>query len=292
MDYSITFPQQTISFINASGIIMFSVVFVIGFILLMRYSAKILPGFLGLLAYLIVVVVCTELITYLLAAIPGINGFLLGTTFGFCITRAVIMVLLTHLSRIIVLKFSDRSQNMELGDALMGGLGIAVGQAIIAGFDFLYLSTIATNINMYGLEALLADMEAAEQASMLQSIENTAAIEPVFFLMRGLNCTVDIIFQVAVMLLLYAVIKKGLPAFWHGIIIVFNILLTSLSLFGDYGAVSNFIILFVLKFLILFCVAVMVLKIDTDYLNGELKSFDKLKKKKDSMPKFHDVKRK
>lgn len=292
MDYSITFPQQTISFLNAGGIIMVSVVFIIGFILLMRYAAKVLPGFLGLLAYLLVVVVGMELITFLLSAIPVLNTLLFGTVLGFCLTRAVIMAGLTHLTRLLVMKFSDRTQDLELGGALMGGLGIAIGQAVIAGFDFIYLSTVATNVNTYGLEALLSDLEAAEQASMLQSIESTIAIEPVFFLLRGLNCTMDIIFQVAVMLLMYAIAKKGLPAFWHGIIVVFNILLTSLSLFGDYGAFDNYVLLFVLKLITLICVIIVVLKIDTDYLNGELKSFDKLKKKKDTMPKFRNIKNK
>lgn len=292
MDYSITFPQQTISFINASGIIMLSVVFVIGFILLMRYSAKVLPGFLGVLSYLLLVIVCTELITFILSVIPVLNVFLFGTELSFCLTRAVIMVLLTHLTRILVIKFSDRSQELEFGDALMGGLGIAAGQAVMAGIDFITLSTIATNVNTYGLEALLADLEAAEQASMLQSIENTIAIEPSFFLLRGLNCTIDIVFQVAAMLLLYAIVKKGLPAFWHGIVIVFNVLLTSLSLFGDYGAIDNYVLLFVLKLATIICVVIVVLRIDTDYLKGELRSFDKMKKKKDTMPKFRDIKNK
>lgn len=292
MDYSITFPQQTISFINASGIIMLSAVFVIGFILLMRYSAKVLPAFLGVLVYLLLVIVCTELITYILLVIPVLNVFLFGTELSFCLTRAVIMVLLTHLTRILVIKFSNRSRELEFGDALMGGLGIAVGQAVMAGIDFITLSTIATNVNTYGLEALLADLEAAEQASMLQSIENTIAIEPAFFLLRGLNCTIDIVFQVAAMLLIYAIVKKGMPAFWHGIVIVFNVLLTSLSLFGDYRAVDNYVLLFGLKLVTIICVVIVVLRVDANYLNGELRSFDKMKKKKDTMPRFRDIKNK
>ncbi|MGN0514320.1 MAG: hypothetical protein ACI4GD_08575, partial [Lachnospiraceae bacterium] len=118
MDYNITFPQQTITYINGSGILMISIIFVIGFILYKRYAAKFMPGLMGILAFLMLGVVGTELITLLLSAIPGINQLLYNSAAAFCITRALVFAVLIHVTKILVLKFADMSSNMELGDAL------------------------------------------------------------------------------------------------------------------------------------------------------------------------------
>ena len=292
MDYNITIPEQSVMFINLSGIIMISTIIIIGFILLMRYAAKFVPGLMGLLCYLLLVVVGTELITYVIAAIPVLGTMLLGQVMLFCITRAVITAGLCHATRVIVLKFTDRNQDMQLGDALMGGLGIAIGGAIVVGTSFIYLSTLAATVNTYGLEALMADISQAEQAELATYIANIASIAPVTFLMQGLGYTIDIVFQVAVLLLLYAVIKKGLPVFWHGVIIVSNIILEAVSLFTNYSVWENYMMMVLIKLIILVGIVVAALRVDSDYLGGELRSFAKLKRKKDAMPKFNDIKNK
>lgn len=285
MDYNVTFPEQSISFLNAGGIIMISVIIVIGFILLMRYSAKLMPGFTGLLVYLVLVVAGVEIVTYIFAAVPGLNSFLFGSSLMFCITRAVIFALLIHASRWIVIKFSDRNQDLALGDALMGGLGIAIGQAIISGVDLIYLSTLGTTINTYGMESLLEGMSAEEIADIMESVNMTVSVPSAYYLCKGLNCALDIVFQVIVCLLLYAILKKGLPVFWHGVIIISNIVLQAMSLFADYMVTENYSVFTMIKVLVVFIVICAALKIDTDYLGNELKSFDKAKMT-GSLPRF------
>ena len=201
MNYNITIPQQSVTFINLAGMIMISVIIIVGFIILMRYSAKIMPGFMGLLCYLLIVVVGTELVTFVLASIPLFAGILLGHQTAFCITRAVIAAGLSHATRFILLKFTDRNQDMQLGDALMGGLGIAIGEAIVVGTSFIYLSALASTVNTYGLEALLADVSQAEQAELVEYVSGVASIIPATFLLQGLSYALDIVFQVAVLLL-------------------------------------------------------------------------------------------
>ncbi|MDD6573386.1 MAG: hypothetical protein PUF12_13460 [Thermoflexaceae bacterium] len=292
MDYNITFPQESLNLLNAGGIIMISAIIIIGFILLMRYSAKLMPGFMGMLAYLIVVVVGVELVTYILSVVPGLNMVLFSTSTGYCITRAVIFALLIHLTRWIAIRFSDRNGELELGDALMAGLGTAIGQAIISGMDLIYISTLGTTINSYGMEQLLDGMTAEEIAGMMESVEQTISVPPMFYLFKGLNCTIDVVFQTAACLLIYAILKKGLPAFWHGILIVLTVILQVASLFGDYLVVENFMALTMVKFLVLVILIIAALRIDTEYLSNELKSFDKLKTSSGKMPKFNNVKNK
>ena len=291
MNYNITIPQQSVTFINLAGMIMISVIIIVGFIILMRYSAKIMPGFMGLLCYLLIVVVGTELVTFVLASIPLFAGILLGHQTAFCITRAVIAAGLSHATRFILLKFTDRNQDMQLGDALMGGLGIAIGEAIVVGTSFIYLSALASTVNTYGLEALLADVSQAEQAELVEYVSGVASIIPATFLLQGLSYALDIVFQVAVLLLLYAVVKKGLPLFWHGIVIAANIVLEALSLFANYS-VLDYGVVVVVKLVILIGVIVAALRVDADYLGGELRSFSKMMKKKEAMPKFDNIKNK
>lgn len=291
MNYNITIPQQSVTFINLAGMIMISVIIIFGFIILMRYSAKIMPGFMGLLCYLLIVVVGTELVTLVIMSIPPLAGILLGQQTAFCITRAVIAAGLSHVVRIVLLKFTDRNQDMQLGDALMGGLGIAIGEAIVVGTSFIYLSALASTVNTYGLEALLADVSQAEQAELVDYISGVASIMPNTFLMQGLNYALDIVFQVAVLLLLYAVVKKGLPMFWHGIVIAVNVVLEALSLFANYS-ILDYSIVVIIKLVILVGVIIAALRVDADYLGGELRSFSKMRKQKDAMPKFGNVKKK
>lgn len=291
MNYNITIPQQSVTFINLAGMIMISVIIIFGFIILMRYSAKIMPGFMGLLCYLLIVVVGMELVTFVIMLVPPLAGILLGQQTAFCITRAVIAAGLSHVVRIVLLKFTDRNQDMQLGDALMGGLGIAIGEAIVVGTSFIYLSALASTVNTYGLEALLADVSQAEQAELVDYISGVASIMPNTFLMQGLNYALDIVFQVAVLLLLYAVVKKGLPMFWHGIVIAVNIVLEALSLFANYS-ILDYSIVVIIKLVILVGVIVAALRVDADYLGGELRSFSKMRKQKDAMPKFGNVKKK
>lgn len=290
MNYNITFPEQSINFVNAGGILLISAVIVIGFILLMRYSAKLMPGFMGLLVYMVLVVVGVEAVTFLLSVIPGVNTVLFGTPLAFCIARAVVFALLMHASRWIVLKFSDRKQDMTLGDALMGGLGIALGQAIVSGVDLIYISTLGTTINTYGMEYLLEGMSAEEIANVMESVTQTISVPSLFYLLKGVNCAIDVIFQTAACLFVYGMLKKGLPLFWHGIVILLNVILQGASLFADYLVIENFVALTMTKVLILLLVIVAALKIDTDYLGNELKSFDKLRS--NTMPKFKNIKNK
>lgn len=291
MDYNITFPQQTITYINGSGILMISIIFVIGFILYKRYAAKFMPGLMGILAFLMLGIVGTELITLLLSAIPGINRLLYNSAVAFCITRALVFAVLIHVTKILVLKFADMSSNMELGDALMGGLGIAIGQAVVSGMDFMYISSIGSAINQNGVEQFLVDVSAEEAESLLEYIYKTIEIPPMFFLLKGFNCTLDIVFTVITCLFIYAIVKKGLSSVWHVILIVSTTMVQLVSLLGDYGVSSNYFILSALKLLIVIVTVIMAFRIDAEYLAGEFRSFEKLKKKK-SMPKFNDVKNK
>lgn len=275
MDYSgIVFPKQSLSFIYIGGILMISALFIIGFILLMRYAARLVPGIFGLLIYLVFVVVGVEIVTLLISALPGAGQLLLGGLTAFCITRSVILALLMHLTRWTVIRYSDRNNDLGLGDAMMGGLGIALSQAIVSGMELIYLSTLGTTINNYGLEALFKDTAQEEIDSVMELVNKTISIEPAYFLCKGINNTVDIIFQVGACIVIYAIVKRGLPAVSHLIVIAANIALSMASMFTDYETGGNYVMLTGIKLFVTAAMAVWVIKIDRDNLNGELASFD------------------
>ncbi len=292
MDYNIVFPEQIISNVNTAGLIMISVVFVLGFVIFMRYSAQIMPAVIGLLAYLLIVVAGVELVTMLLTMIPGLGALLMQTALAFCLTRTVVLAVLIHFTRLLVINFANRNQNITLGDAMISGLGMGTCQAIVSGVDFLTLSSLGTMVNTEGLATLVQGMSEKEIADIVTSLEQTIEIPPVFFLLKGINNSLDIIFHVAAALIVYAIIKKGLPAIWYGITILFNVLLQVISMFGDYQVIDNYMALSVAKLLVLVVMIVCVFRIDSNYLGNEFRSFDKMRKSSGAMPKFGKLKNK
>lgn len=291
MEFNITFPEKIISNINIGGMIMVSVIFILGFIIFMRYSAKIMPAFLGLLAYLLFVVAGVEIVTLILSNIPVIGNLLLETVGMFCITRAVITALLIHLTRYLIISFTNRNQDITLGNALICGVGMATCPSIIMGLELISISSLGTLINTEGLSTLVADMTAEELNMLVDMVKQTVEIPPVYFLLRVINNSIDVVYHVAACLIIYAIIKKGLPKFWYAIAIVFNVILQSASMFADYQVFTDYMMLTITKGIILICVIVCVLKIDAKYLGGELRSFDKIRNKPSgSMPKFGKLK--
>lgn len=289
MYQDIIFPKQSLDFIGYGGVIIVSVLFVIAFLLVMRYSAKLMPGLFGLLFYLVIVYVGTEIVTMVLSFIPGLNGVLFGNSLMFCLTRAVIMALLLHLGRFIVLKISARYDDFALGDAMMGGFGIALGQTIVAGMDLIYLSTLGTTVNEYGMEYLLTDMTAEEIATVMQSVEKTISLPSIFFLLKGINIAADVIFSVAAAVIVYAVLKKGLDTYWYAISVGLNVLVIFTGLAGDYEVTAEYLWVTILKLTFVAVMAMMVLRVDRQYLNGELRSFDKLRTRGDKNKKMPKV---
>jgi hypothetical protein len=285
MDYDITFPADTINYTNAGGIILISVLIVAAAILMIRYSANILPAIAGLLIYMVLGVAGIEIVTMAISVIPVIGDFLIGSSVAFCITRALIFALLVHLARWLVLKFSDRKGDMELGNALIGGWGIALGQAIISGMDILYVSTLGNTINSYGMDELVSDMSAEEISNLIDAIKQVSDIPGTYFLFKGINCAVDVLFHIFAVVLLYAIVKKGLDKKWYLIVGALTFVMNLITLFYDYRAVSSYLALAFIKLITLAAVFALALNIDTRYLNGELRSFDKMKDKK-KMPKY------
>lgn len=287
---NIIFPKESLDFIGYGGVVIVSVLFIIAFLLIMRYSAKLMPGLLGLLSYLVVVYVGTELATLALTFIPEINTLLFGSALMFCITRAILMAVFLHLTRLVVLKFSARKNDFSLGDAMMGGFGMAISQAIVSGMELIYLSTLGNTINEYGMDYLLTGMSAEDIDSVMQSVEKTISLPASFFLLKGINIAVDVVFCVAAAVIMYAVIKKGLESYWYAITVGLNVLALVLGFAGDYEVTGEYAWMTMLKVGVLAVFAVLVLRVDGQYLGGELRSFDKLKKRSGKMPKVGNTK--
>lgn len=292
MNYDITFPQKIIDNINMSGIFMISAILIIGFILLMRYAATFMPGILALLTYLVLVVAGVQVVTSVFLVIPGLNALIVGTPIVFYITQAILYALLTHLTRMIVVKFSNRNNTLELGDSLMGGLGIAIGQAILPGMELMALSSMGTTINAYGMTELFQDRTAEEFAEIVEYVQQVISAGPSYYLSMGINGMLDIIFHVGVLLLLYAIVKKGLPVFWNGIIIGMDAVITGASFLAKYVFMENYAAFTLTKVAVVILLVIVALRVDADYLDGELRSFSKLKKSSGKMPKFNNLKNK
>lgn len=278
-------PSNIVSFTNGAGVLIISAIFVIGFILIMRYSAKLLPGVMSLFVYMISALMLVEVITYILTVIPGIGALVLSSALVLYIVRAVILALLIYFTLWIVLNVSGKNSSLMVGDSMMIGLGVGMGQGIIAGFDMLYVSTLGTTINTYGLEPLIEGMSETDVADIMESIETVTNAGANFYLFRGFNIVVDIIFFVFVGVLAYGAVMEKLPAKWHGIVIGLIALMTSCSAVYDYMLIDSYLFVAVLKVGIAVVTAAAVIRLDSVAFDNQVKSFSNAKKT-GTLPKF------
>lgn len=284
MNYNITFPNEIIGYTNAGGMVLISILIVAAAIILIRYSANILSAIAGLLIYMIVGVVGLEVVTMIISVIPGLGEALLGNAISFCILRAIIFAAIMHAVRWFVVKITDRKGDLDIGSALMSGWGIALGQSIVSGMDLLYISTLGNTINMYGVEEITNGMTTEEIQGLCDSVNQLSEVPASYFLFKGLNGAVDVLFNVFIFVMVYAIVKKGMEKKWYAVVATITGFMSMLTYFYDYRVFSESVIMSVLKLIVLAGVFAFVLNIDTKFLNGELRSFDKMKKK--TMPKY------
>lgn len=287
---NITFSQQLISCINGGGIILISAILIIAIIVFMRYAPKLIPGMIGVCLYLLVVFVGAEFTTMILTMIPGVNSLLINSSIGFCIIRGIIIALLMSVSAWLVVKLANRNCDVTVGTAMIGGLGIAIGDAILNGMDFLYLSAMATTVNNNSIEELVQGMTAEEADTLIASIKNVASTDGVVYIVKGLNCALSVVFIVALAIIAYALIKYSANKVYLLYATIADALLIATATYSsiDY---TYYLIIFLIRLTITGLMVYAVIKLDQTVFGGEIASFDKLRTGK-TMPKFNNLKNK
>lgn len=222
MDYSSwSVPTQTISFLDMNLMIVISVIFVLGFVLVVRYSARVIPAIIGAVAYLLFGFLGTECVCMVFGMIPGIGNFIYSNAVIFSVFRAVVLAAMYHVGRVLTVTLTSK-EKYTIGNSMMAGFGNAVGFAVVSGFNYMYSSVMASTINEMGVEALLEGYTAEQAESMLQSINALVTVSPMTYLLLGIGTALDIIAMVILCVFLYGIMMEKLSFKYHWIMIGAN----------------------------------------------------------------------
>lgn len=267
MDYSSwSVPAQTISFLDANLMIVISVIFVLGFVLVVRYSAKIVPAIVGAVAYLIFGFLGTECICMIFGMLPGIGALIYSNAVIFSIFRAVVLAVMYHVGRFITIKLTSK-EKYTIGNSMMAGFGNAFGFAVVSGFNYMYSSVLASTINELGVDALLEGYTGEEADSILQSLTTLVTVEPVTYLLLGIGTALDIIAMVILCVFLYGIMTDKLPLQYHWIMIGANAAIILPSTLIECYSVEQCMLLTIVKITMIVVLFWGMLYVDGRYLD-------------------------
>ncbi|MCR5216122.1 MAG: hypothetical protein K6C69_04245 [Lachnospiraceae bacterium] len=279
MNYELTFSADTISMANTGGMILLFAIFILGFIAVVRYSAKIMPGFVSCLTYLLLAVGALELVMALLASIPVVNQVVYGDVLLYCVIRSLLAAVAIAASiTCSFLFFKNRAGGITLGNSMMVGIGCGLAIAIVLGMDLLSVATVGATVNQEGLTTLFQGMEAEEIESLYESLEHTASLPAYFFLLKGIMGIFEIILVTATSILEYAVNHKGAKRTYLYIALADLFVVALSNAVVDYAVTNEFISMTIVAGGSVLAVCGLVFYVDKMYCGKELASFDKLKR--------------
>lgn len=269
MDYSSwSVPAQTISYLEADIIIVISVLFVIGFVLVVRYSAKILPAIAGAAAYFVFGMFGAEAICGLLFIIPGIYSIVASSAVAYCILRALIIALMYHLARCFTVRLTSKDE-YTIGNCMMACLGNAAGLGLVSGFTYMCNSALAGTINELGINAMIEGYTAEEAETLISSVSTLVNESPQLYLMLGLGVAMDIAFMVIAGVFVYGIFNDKLDKKYHAAVIAVNMLeILPTTLIESYSA-QSYMSYMAIKAAVLVLSAAAMLYADRMYFNRE-----------------------
>lgn len=267
MDYlSWTIPEQTVSALETNLMILISAIFVLGFILIIRYEAKVVPGLVGALAFLLFGLIGSECICLIVGLIPGISNLVYSNAVGYSIFRALVLAAMYHVGRIVTIKLTTKEE-YTIGDCMMAGYGNAFGFAIVSGVNYIYSSTLAKTINEYGMEALLEGNAQDEIESVVESLRMLVTAPSQLFTAIAFNDVIDIVALIILSVFLYGMYVERIPKYYHGIIIGVQALIRLPSVLIECYSMEHYVMLTIAKVVILFVTFWGMFYVDSRYLN-------------------------
>lgn len=269
MDYSSwSVPAQTISFLEADMIIVISVLFVLGFVLVVRYSAKILPAIVGAAAYFLFGLFGAEAVCGLLFVIPGIHSLVASSVIVYCILRALIIALMYHLARCFTVRLTSKDE-YTIGNCMMACLGNAAGLGLVSGFTYMCNSALANTINELGINAMIEGYTAEEAETLISSVSTLVNESPQLYLMLGLGVAMDIVFMFIAGVFLYGIFNEKIDKKYHAAVIAVNMFeILPTTLIESYS-VESFMSYMTVKAVMLVLSAAAMLYADRMYFDRE-----------------------
>ncbi len=254
IDFTRVLPSDLEMTVGAGGALMLTVVLVIAIIFMKRWKGRIVPMLLGLVAYLILVFIPTNLLLSALALIPSVATAFEYNQEAYSILYCGLAAVTGIIAKIVLNKMLAERYERQ-GDIYMSGLGIGLGDGILYGMTAITTYIWCIAINSDGLESLLQGISQEEALAMYESIDMMYVAPAALWLIFGVNAVLDIVMQIILTNVTYGVVKGQLPTKWYGVSmgITFAMLIT-FQLY-DMTSLTNILIWFAVK-IIIFAAAV------------------------------------
>jgi len=227
-------PGSSITFMIISAALSLVLPFAIFFIWRKKYDLKMVPLFLGIIAFFIFGEVLRDLIHSIVFNInaEGVERFFAGNPVLLILYLVIISAALHETGRLIAFNVV-KSKYEGIGVGLSYGIGNGGISAIIMGYHLVSVITASIMINngTYITEG--------NEADFLAGVEAIAAANPAEFLVIGFGNVITLAVQISLsMLVLSAVNKKGKLWLYPVAIILHSLVLLPETLFMT-GAIKN-----------------------------------------------------
>lgn len=217
IDLTQTLPAGTSSMLSAGGILMLSAIIVLVVVIMKRWKARVMPGILGVIAYAVFVFIFANLATSALALIPSIDNifynnpatynivYALFATAGFTAARVVTGYMLNE-------RFERKGRWSILQEA-----GLSTATAFLYGMTAISYITWCTAIQAGQAQDMLAQLAAEEVTTTYETVSALFTTPSVLWLLLGVNCILDMVLNIALMNVIFGVIKGNLAKWWYGV---------------------------------------------------------------------------
>ena len=193
IDLTQTLPAGTSSMLSAGGILMLSAIIVLVVVIMKRWKARVMPGILGVIAYAVFVFIFANLATSALALIPSIDN----TFYNNPAT------------------YNERFERK--GDVYLAGIGLSIGDSLLYGMTAISYITWCTAIQAGQAQDMLAQLAAEEVTTTYETVSALFTTPSVLWLLLGVNCILDMVLNIALMNVIFGVIKGNLAKWWYGV---------------------------------------------------------------------------
>lgn len=291
IDMTQVVSDSVVTCLEVSGILMLSAFIVLAFIFFVRYHAKVMPLFMGMIAYLVFIFAAAN---GLMMLIPAINSE--GTAaISKMIATSVILVAFYMVARLFLAQVLHGHYDNG-GDIMLAGLGLGVGDMVIYGFTtILPMMVLATSINQSGLESVLA-VENSSPEAILNIYEHTIAllfrVPAEIWIMAAVSMVMELVANVGFMMIYSGVVRKKLPPLWYGVTAAIHfVMLVSFSFdMTGYTSANQALIPFGIKVAAFVLLVVIVFKLNAGPLEHMLN--ENYVERATKLPKFGNLRKK
>lgn len=216
IDMTQALPEGVSSMISAGGILMLSALIVLVVVIIKRWKARIMPGILGVITYMIFVFIFTNLATSVLALLPGVDNVFYNNPTTYNIVYGMFAAVGFTVARILCgYMLNERFERK--GDVYLAGMGISVGDSILYGMTAISYVTWCTAIQSGQAQEMIAQLASQEVTTTYETVAVLFTTPVVLWLLLGVNCVLDMVLNIGLMNVVFGAVKGNLSKWWYGI---------------------------------------------------------------------------